>query len=87
MSLLRDLHRAYDGPPPEAARIAARLGGPERWAGIADRRRTLSCESILRSVTGLQPSLVSLVNNQGEVRRWRAAALACRDAATAPDLP
>lgn len=87
MSLLRDLHRAYDGPPPEAARIAARLGGAERWAGIADRRRELSCESMLRSVTGLQPNLVSLVNNQGEVRHWRAAALACRDATIARNLP
>ena len=87
MSLLGDLHRAYDGPPPEAARLAVRLGGPDRWAEIADRRRALSCESMLRSVTALQPSLVSPVNTQAELRRWRAAALACRDAETARNLP
>jgi hypothetical protein len=87
MTLLGDLHRAYDGPPPDVARLAARLGGPERWAEIADRRRALSCESMLRSVTALQPNLVSPVNTQAERRRWRAAALACRDAGTAHNLP
>jgi hypothetical protein len=87
MILLGDLHRAYDGPPPDAARLAARRGGPERWAELADRRRALSCESMLRSVTALQPNLVSPVNTQAERRRWRAAALACRDAATARSLP
>lgn len=87
MSLLGDLHWAYDGPPPDAARIAARLGDAEQWAGIADRRRALSCESMLRSVTALQPSLVSPVNTQAELRRWRAAALVCRDAGTAGNLP
>ncbi len=87
MSLLGDLHRVYDGPLPHTARIAARLGGPDRWADIADRRRALSCESMLRSVTALQPSLVSPVNSQAELRRWRAAALACRDAGIARNLP
>ena len=87
MGLLGDLHRAYDGPPPKAARLAAGLGGPDRWTEIADRRRALSCESMFRSVAALQPSLVSLVNTQTELRRWRAAALACRDAATARNLP
>jgi hypothetical protein len=69
MGLLGDLHRAYDGPPPEAARLAAGLGGLDRWTEIADRRRALSCESMLRSVAALQPSLVSLVNTQTELRR------------------
>jgi hypothetical protein len=87
MTLLSDLHRAYDGPPPDAARLAARLGGADRSAEIADRRRALSCESMLGSVTALQPSLVSPVNTQAELRRWRAAALACRDAGTARNLP
>jgi hypothetical protein len=87
MSLLGDLHRAYDGPLPHTARLAARLGGLDQWADIADRRRALACESMFRSVTALQPSLVSPVNTQAELRRWRAAALACRDAATARNLP
>ncbi|MFM9843488.1 MAG: hypothetical protein ACKVOI_11020 [Dongiaceae bacterium] len=87
MSLLGDLHRAYDGPPPDAARVAARLGGPERSADIADRRRALSCESMLRSVTAPQPGLVSPMNTQAELRRWRAAALACRKAGAARNLP
>jgi len=87
MTLLGDLHRAYDGPPPDAARLAARLGGADRWADIADRRRELACESMLRSVTALQPSLVSPVNTQAELHRWRAAALACREAGTARYLP
>jgi len=87
MTLLGDLHRAYDGPPPDAARLAARLGGADRWADIADRRRALSCESMLRSVTALQPSLVSPVNTQAERRRWRASALACRDVGNARNLP
>jgi hypothetical protein len=87
MSLLGDLHRAYDGPLPELARLAARLGGADRWAKIAGRRREQCCESMLRSVAALQPSLVSSVNTQAELHRWRAADLACRDAATARNLP
>ncbi len=87
MSLLGNLHRAYDGPLPERTRLAARLGGPDRWAEIADRRCQLSCESMLNSVTALQPSLVSPVDIRAERLRWRAEALACRDAGIARNLP
>jgi hypothetical protein len=87
MSLLGDLHRAYDGPLPELARLAARLGGADRWPEIAVRRREQCCESILRNVAALQPSLVSPLNSRAERLRWRAAALACRNANIARNLP
>ncbi len=87
MSLLGNLHRAYDGPLPELARLAARLGGTDRWLEIAGRRREQCCESMLRSVGTLQPSLVSPLNTRTERLRWRAAALACRDAGIARNLP
>ena len=42
---------------------------------------------MLQSVVALQPSLVSPSNTWAERLRWRAAALACRDANIARNLP
>jgi hypothetical protein len=78
MRLLEDLQRNYDGPLPEAARRAARLGGAGHWPAIADRARERYCERMLQGLYRPQPGRVSSLDSQIETLRWRAHALATR---------